>query len=194
MTVTVSIPSVTGREELLAKAVAAYRAQEGCLVDVFTWMDAPACGFAWEMALQHGVGEFVHFGADDVELDPRAFLHAIRVIERGQHPAPLVLWPDGRVQACGAAWEEMLPDGSVTSFSRGPMIAREWSTIVGPIPEDMHYYTDNLVSERLRRAGIPSVVCHGYRYVHHMSEIGRRNDTWARDRETYVRLMGAEPL
>lgn len=193
MTVTVSIPSITGREQLLARAVAAYRAQEGCLVDVFTWMDMPACGYAWEMALQHGAGEYVHFGADDVELAPGAFMAAIRTIEQGKHPAPLVLNPDGSVQSCGEAWGHIVPDGTETSFSRGPMIARAWSEIVGPIPVEMHYYTDNLVSERLRRAGIPSVVCHGYSYVHHMSPIGRRNDTWARDRQIYVDLMGADP-
>ena len=82
----------------------------------------------------------------------------------------------------------------MTEFSRGPFIHRNWWPVVAPIPSDLHYWTDNLVSVRLARHGIPSVVCHGYRYTHHLAQPGRgagmaEGDRMARDRNLYDRLV-----
>lgn len=191
--VTVPIPTVPGREAYLARAIAAYEAQGD--VEIIVFRPSPTCGHAWHHGAQAARGRYIHFGADDVELAPGAFAHAIATIQRNQHPAPLVLNPDGTVQSCGGSWQALEPDGAETSFSRGPFIATDWWPAVGPIPSDLHYWTDNLVSDRLRqRLGIPSVVCHGYRYVHHLAQPGRgagmtEGDRMARDRALYETLI-----
>ena len=191
--VTVPIPTVPGREEYLRRAIASYEAQGD--VEIIVFRPSPTCGHAWHHGAQAARGRYIHFGADDVELAPGAFAHAIAAIQRNQHPAPLVLNPDGTVQSCGGSWASLEPDGTVTAFSRGPFIATDWWSIVAPIPSDLHYFTDNLVSARLeQRLGIPSVVCHGYRYVHHLAQPGRgagmsENERMDRDRARYAEIL-----
>ncbi len=169
--VTVPIPTVPGREDFLRRAIASYEAQGD--VEIIVFRPSPTCGHAWHYGAEAARGRYVHFGADDVEMAPGAFAHAIAAIQRNQHPAPLVLNPDGSVQSCGGSWGTLEPDGAATAFSRGPFIATDWWEFVGPIPAEMHYFTDNYVSWRCKMQGIESVVCHGYSYVHHLAEQGR---------------------
>lgn len=192
--VTVPIPTVPGREHYLERAVAAYEAQGD--VEIIVFKPSPTCGHAWHWGAMAARGRYIHFGADDVEMAPGAFRAAIQCIDGGANPAPLVLNTDGSVQSCGGTWAGVEPDGQVTEFSRGPFIAAEWWPGVSPIPSDLHYWTDNLVSVRLAHLNIPSVVCHGYRYTHHLAQPGRgagmaEGDRMARDRALYDQLVRA---
>lgn len=190
--VTVPIPTIPGREHYLARAIAAYEAQGD--VEIILFKPSPTCGHAWHHGATVARGRFIHFGADDVEMEAGAFAAAIQCIDEGKHPAPLVLNTDGSVQSCGGSWASMEPDGALTEFSRGPFIAASWWPLIGGIPSDLHYWTDNLVSTRLARHGIPSVVCHGYRYTHHLAQPGRgagmaEGDRMARDRARFDQLV-----
>ena len=136
-----------------------------------------------------GGGEYIHFGADDVEMHPGWWEQTVRFCDRGFLPAPRVLNTDGTLQSCGD-WAVEMRDGAVPEFTRGPFVSRaQWdqlAPLVAPFLEAAHYFTDNVFTWAGRRLGMETVVCRRYEYTHHMAPQGRADRRMAADHELFV--------
>ena len=173
--ITVPLPTITGREDYLSQAIAGYERHAN--VEILVYTDEAGCGPAWAKGADAGTGEYIHFGADDVEMHPGWWQAAKRVADLGYLPAPRVLNTDGSLQSCGD-WGVELRDGAIPEFTRGPFVSRsQWqqlAPLVRPFLESgALYYTDNIFTWAGRRLGIETVVCRGYEYTHHLAPQGR---------------------
>ena len=180
--ISIAIPTIPGREKLLAKATKSYR--DTANVEILVALDEPGlmtCGRGWTLGADKATGDYIAFGADDVEMLPGWAEAATALCDQDKLPAALIFNTDGSLQACGASWEQMEPDGAITEMSRSPVIKRNWWKFVGPIPADLHYFTDDWVSWRCRQQNIEAVVSHAYCYTHHLSPVGRDEERMGRD-------------
>jgi hypothetical protein len=78
----------------------------------------------------------------------------LSALERGELPAPTVI--DPRWTNYGGHLQPV-PDGTPSEFSTFPVLRRQWLPLVFPLPDDLHYFGDNLIAARLERSGIPCV-------------------------------------
>jgi len=182
VTVTVVMPTITGREHWLERALRSLDNHTEAEFEVLTYVDRPACGIVWQEGGEAAAGDYIWMGADDVEVLPGWDTAAISRCDEGALPAPCVYHPDGRLQSCGASWELLEPDGEETEFTRGPFMSRaQWDVIQPMLPT--HYWTDNWVSWRGWQASpvIPTVVTWGFRFVHHLAGEGRNEGRMAEE-------------
>lgn len=169
--ITVPLPTIDGREHYLEKAIDAYKRTTANL-EIILVRNAPNCGVVWQYGAEVGTGDYIAFGADDVEMHDGWWQAATAMIDQGVLPAPLIFETDGSIQSCGGSNYKLEPDHAFTEFTRGPIVSRaQWDRIGPMIPT--HYYTDNWVSYRGKELDIPTVVCHAYAYTHHMADEGR---------------------
>lgn len=189
--ITVPLPTVTGREQFYEQAVSAY--ERWANVEILTFKDFPGCGPAWALGAFIGKGDYIHFGADDVEMHQGWWQAATQVCDKGKLPAPLIFNTNGSLQACGGSWERMEKDGEPTSYTRGPFVSRQqWeqlAPLVAPFLATAHYYTDNIFTWAAGRLGVPTVNCHGYAYTHHMAGAGRLDGREGVDGNLYTRYV-----
>lgn len=179
--ISIPLPTIAGREQWYERAVAAY-VRTTPNVQVITIRDAPTCGEAWRRGLAMARGDYIHFGADDVEMHPGWWEAAVAVIDAGYLPAPRVVNSDGSLQTCGD--EREMEDGEIPAFTRGPFVSREqWERLRPMIP--LHYFTDTWVTFRGRQIGIETVVCRGYEYTHHSAAEGRMDCRMRPDRQAF---------
>jgi len=192
-TLSIVLPSIKGREAWLDKAVGWYETNTGVPHELIVLLDYPGCGPAWQEGGERAIGSYIHFAADDLEPHKDWEIEAIQLCDRKKLPAPLVLHPDGRIQSCGGSWERTEADGIETEFARCPFSSRsQWNEIQPMIPT--HYWTDNYFSERGRRAGYPTIVCHGYRLTHHSAAEGRNEQRMGQDHHIYERALAGEDV
>ena len=169
----VILPTITGREESLARTIASYRETlHGTPYEIIIITDYPTWPSACNEGYKRSMGDVLHFTADDLEALPGwqvpALLH-LSVYD--ELPAPRVFDykppPEGQ-------WAN--PDdgehGAIPWFTRIPIMTREQYEKIGLWPH-IDYYADTWVSERGRRVGIQTRMVHGYDFVHHWSQIGR---------------------
>ena len=168
----VVIPTIPGREESVARAIASYEdTLRGQKYDLVVIEDAPSWPAACNMGYEMSEGDLVHFSADDLEALPGWWEQASEhCLTHNELPAPVVLnhAPDG-------PWDNYMDgdDGQLTHFTRVPLMTRRQYEAIGPWPEDLDYCADVWVSERARTVGILTRMVHSYRFVHHWSQIGR---------------------
>lgn len=185
--ITAIVPTIDGREHWLRKCVAAYEATTASLqLVVVDGMET--CGDAWRIGCESAKGDYIHFGADDVEVHNGWWQAAAACCDRGFVPAPLILHSDGKVQSCGGSWERMEPDDSPTEFTRGPFMSREQLKLIGPVPS-LHYYSDNWFTWKAAEVGFPTRTCHGYLMTHHLASEGRHHNRTGDDHAEFVRLV-----
>jgi len=185
--ITAIVPTITGREHWLEKCVKAYERTTPSLQLIIVH-GKDSCGEAWQEGSLEAKGDYIHFGADDVEVHQGWWEAAAAVCDGGNVPAPLVFNTDGSVQSCGGSWECMEPDGAVTEFTRGPFMSLAQWSVIGPM-EALHYYSDNWFTYRARLAGFEPVVCHGYAMTHHLAPEGRLHNRLGSDGAEYNRLV-----
>jgi hypothetical protein len=182
--VTIPIPTVTGREDYLAKALEAYHAYAN--VETFVYKDLEGCGLAWIEGIKEGSGDYICVGADDTEFHPGWFPPAKRVIDIGHLPCARILNTDGTLQSCGP-WETEMPDGHILTgedFTRSPIFSRKQWEKLQPLVEPFLalgtiYYTDNIFTWAGRRLGMQSVVVRKFEYTHHLASVKRGGGmTW----------------
>jgi hypothetical protein len=93
------VPTVDGRQEILARCVQAYSERsESATVDTVRFFVEPnheTCGIAWnagaDRAMEWGA-DFLHFTADDITPGTKWLAPCIRSVGRGHLPAGLVCW------------------------------------------------------------------------------------------------------
>lgn len=169
----VVLPTISGREESLARAIAAYEdTLRGVTHEIIVIQDAPTWPTACNMGYSKAVYDVIHFSADDLEALPGWHVGALELLEREDVlPAPAVydyLPPPEGVFANA----EDGPDGAFTHFTRIPIMTREQWERIGAWPEII-YYADLWVSEKARTIGIRTKMVYSYAFIHHWSQIGR---------------------
>ena len=168
MKISVVMPTISGREEMNAQMCDYYRARTPYELEILSPKDYRN----WPTAINTArpTGEYVLYGADDLEpLDGWADA-MIASLDRGEVPAPQVWnWvkegPAVNVREDG-------PPGSITTFTRVPAMTRELALAVGPWPE-IDYYSDNWVSDKARTLGWETRVVDGFDFIHHWHQTGR---------------------
>ena len=178
--ISVVIPTIAGRETLLADCRRAYQdTLQGVDSEIIVVEDRPTCGEAWVHGADQAQGDHIHFSADDLVPHPGWWQAAVSVTDLGFLPAPRILNTDGSIQSCGGSdsWETEGRTGEATDFSRIPFLARQqWDLIrdlvVGLLPH-IHYYTDNLLSAAGRIRGVRTGIHRDYLFTHSLAASGR---------------------
>src|SRR4051794_37075851 len=100
-TITVVIPTVTGREDDLARCIDAYLTRSVHDVTVVTFKDLPTCAEGWNAGADVAAGDYLHFSADDLEPANGWDVAAIAAVDAGFLPAPRIVNQHGRLDSCG---------------------------------------------------------------------------------------------
>ena len=171
-TLTVVVPTISGREDSLARAIASYEDTllDGPSYEIIQIKDWPTWPSACNEGYKKSKGDILHFTADDLEALPGWWEPALAHLEENDElPAPRVYdyRPDGKF-----ANEEDGPDGAITHFTRIPILTRSQYERIGLWPH-IDYYADLWVSEKARVIGIETRMVYGYDFVHHWSQVGR---------------------
>lgn len=166
----VVIPTISGREESLARTIASYEnTLEGVAHEIIVVKDENswprACNIGYGMAK----GDMIHWTADDLEAAPGWYADVPSFLKEDELPAPTVF--DYRLDGKFSNAEDG-PDGTLTWFTRVPMCRRDQADRIGPWPE-ITYYADVWFSEKARSVGIETRMLYTYRFVHHWSSVGR---------------------
>jgi hypothetical protein len=188
------MPTIAGREEWLERTVKAYYAKTITPFEILEEYDHPGCGPAWQAGGGRAVGRYIFTAADDLEPKVKGWeTAAMAVCDAGKLPAPIIYYPDGRIQSCGEHWEMLDDDGEETMYTRAPMMSRaQWEIVQPMLP--CHYFTDNWVSWRGWNAEIPTVITYGFELIHHLAPEGRDESRMATDGDIFGRATQGEDV
>lgn len=110
-------------------------------------------------------------GSDDMwPADERWLPCVLPWLEQGIFPAPRV--DDPRFVNYGGHLQPV-PDGTPSDMSSFPILRGDWLDTVFPLPEDLHYYSDNLLAARLFLTGVSCVAAPACRIIHLHAQEGR---------------------
>ena len=146
--ITVVIPTLTGREELLERTLAAYEENTtaGTELEIIVVKNRASCGEAW--AAENGTADLVHLAADDIL--PHEGWDTGGWQDGSFLPSPLILRPDGSVEACGSMGGGMLLQDCRTAtrcnVSQFPAMPRTVWEEIRPDVLPIHYYSDDQIS------------------------------------------------
>lgn len=200
MLISIVIPTVTGREDHLARCMDAYREHTIQRIELIVIRDRPTCGIAWQEGSEQASGDYLHLTADDLEPHHGWDRSAVHYATTNRIPCPTVMEPDGvtvqsthGVSAQAGISTEPVTAGQEVGFTTVPfMTIGQWKLIGPMIP--LHYCTDSWVSHRARLHGIPTVAAPGMRFTHHNALPGRgagmgdQHARTAHDRAAYTEL------
>lgn len=170
--ISIIIPTITGREDHLARCIAAYEANTTEAYEIIIERDHPACGPGWNAGAGRAAGDYIHFSADDLEPHAGWDTAALETVAAQRLPAPRLINQHGRLDSCGLHGVEM-ENGAVVPMSVVPFLPMDlWRNHVAPVLP-IHYFTDNWISWKARRAGWSTVVNRQFAFTHHWAEHGR---------------------
>lgn len=194
LTISIILPTVTGREDHLARCLDAYeRTCKGVTHEVIVLRDLETCGLGWIAGAKRAKGKYLHFTADDLVPHDGWWIAAAKSVRDGNYPAP-ILNQGSKGVSCGQHWNVLPFDGQEVDVSGVPFMSRAQHDLIGPSLA-IHYYTDNYFSHRARQHSIPTVACHGYRLDHNWAQVKRgagmtENDRMSHDRAVYEQTIG----
>lgn len=194
------LPTITGREELLDATTAAYGETVGVEAEIVVVRERSTCGEAWNAGADEAEGDYVLLGADDLVPFPGAVEAAISAADDGIYPSPWITRPDGSTEARGSMGGGMLlgaetPEGTPCNSSPIPFFPRAaWTgekyPRLGPsLP--IHYFADDYLAWRARRSGFRIEVVGAYRFTHLEGTVGRTavQVRAAEDRDRFLRAV-----
>lgn len=194
----VIVPTIAGREESLARAVDAYVTTSPPGTEVIVEAGHATCGAAWQAGAEKAAGDYIHFGADDVEPHEGWWEPLVQAIDAyNVCTCSVVLNPDLTVQSAGmSGWQPhaYIPrDWQKVEHTLTPFVNRAQWDLVKPVPP-IHYCSDIWFSAVLAAHGIPTVVRSESRIVHHNHPVGRgagmeENARNVQDRVLYHRYL-----
>jgi hypothetical protein len=167
------IPTISGREQSLARCRDAYErtAPNVMEVEYVVVRDRKNWPAACNEGYRQARGEYLHFSADDLEPLPGWWVYSLRWLVDGydELPAPKVM-----NHSADGVWDNAVdgPDGGTPHFTRIPLMTRSQYERIGPWPE-IDYGADVWLSERGRTLGIETRMFHSYAFVHHWEQHGR---------------------
>jgi hypothetical protein len=171
---TVVVPTISGREETLARCLASYRETlDGIDHEIIVVTDEPTWPAACNEGYRQSKGDVIHWTADDLEALPGWHKKVLKHLEaKDELPAPRVYNflppPEGEW-----ANSEDGANGAIPEFTRIPIMRRDQAERIGLWPEHLIYYADLWVSDKGRNLGIQTRMVHGYDFIHHWSGVGR---------------------
>lgn len=172
MKISVLIPTITGREDTLARAIDAYNTRsKGFEVEVITVLNYPTWPSGCNEARKFATGDILHYSADDLEplegwadamLDSlnQGFIPGARLWDYEKKGEPIYQGYDG-------------PSGSLVRLARVPAAMKDLANRIGDIPAPIHYYSDNWFTDKANLLGWPTRVQSGYDFLHHWAQVGR---------------------
>jgi len=169
------IPTLSGREESLARCLAAYGETTSVEHEIVVIKDRPTWPHACNEGYEQSVGEIVHFSADDLEPLPGWHDEILPWMDsHDELPAPRVY----NYSVSEENWDNRFDgdDHALTApFTRIPIMRRDQWERIGRWPE-YNYVADIWVSEKGRTMGIETRIFYSYAFVHHWSQVGRKSD------------------
>lgn len=171
------LPTITGREDLLAVTREAYETTVEGEAEIIVVRERPTIGEAWNAGVAEAEGEFLLLGADDLVPFPGAVEAAIEAAGRNLYPVPWITRPDGSTEARGSMGGGMLlgdstPEGTICNSSPIPFFSRAIADRLGPaLP--IHYYADDHLGWRARTCGLSIRLVSAYRFQHLEGTVGR---------------------
>ena len=171
MKLSIVIPTISGREESLARMIEAYRERTPGEPEIVTPKDYPCWPAACNAGYLDTTGDVIHYGADDLEPCDGWAEPMFATLAAGEIPAPQ-LWNFVRTDIRPVNEIADGPPGALTGFTRVPSLTRAMAEAIGPWPI-MDYYADNWVSDKGRAVGYQTRVVDGYAFVHHWHPKGR---------------------
>lgn len=184
--ISVVIPTITGREHWLERALTAF-CETTEDAETLIVHDAPTCNAGWNLGVAEAQGDYLLLAADDLEPHPGWIGEAIWWAERNVLPCPRVLNTDGTLQSCGDDAQET-PTGTRSAVCRIPFLKREWLSWATPVPEQMHYMGDYWITAQGWRNRVKTRVVREMVFTHHLAPEGRK-DTLQADIAEYDRLL-----
>lgn len=165
--ISVVIPTITGREEWLARCVTAYT-ETTPAVEIIVVKDEPTCGHAWIEGYRRSSGMYVHFTADDITPRHSWYHDAMQACSRGFVPVCDVRSDNGNQAWCMAPLGDMghVRNVLVPFLSREQLAKGGWLLPV-------HYGSDDWVTYRAVQLGLSLVECRDYKLTHHVASEGR---------------------
>ena len=164
------MPTISGREESLARTVASYeQTLVGEKYEIVVVKDESSWPRACNVGYERSKGDLIHWTADDLEAAPGWHLDLPQFFENDELPAPAVF--DYSINGKFANAEDGM-DGELTWFTRVPCCRRDQAERIGLWPE-ITYYADIWFSEKARALGIETRLVYSYAFVHHWSSVGR---------------------
>lgn len=191
--ISIILPTISGREASLARALAAYREHTTNPYEFVIVHDQPSWSTACNVGYARAAGEILHFSADDLEPLPGWDIEAVEWL--GNHdelPAPVCLnfSADGK-------WDNEMdgPDKAVTHFTRIPIMRQDQHQRIGLWPRE-NYVADIWVSEKAKSLGILTRMIHSYRFIHHWEQTGRDDgpEVQAKAQRTLRKLRAQLPF
>lgn len=170
--IVVAIPTIEEREKAWASVGEIWR-RETCqpIQVVPSWREGSWAAGLNEVYETLGACDIFVCGSDDIYPDNAMWLPAVvDCLARNESPAPL-MHDRGRLIYGGS--EQEVPNGTRTHMSNFPVLKGEWLSGVFPLDPDMHYFTDNEISDRLHKMGVPTVFVKDFVVRHTADERGR---------------------
>lgn len=178
------VPTIPGRDQLLAETVASLE-KHG--IDPVVVPNSPSCGEGWAIGLQTCSAEYVLLASDDIEVGDLSRLRtALDRADAGLIVSPVIVSADGSLQGAGG-FGLRLEDGALARTTIFPFALRETFSLVSPWPPSNHY-CDSWISECAWRLGRGPIVTHGFDLVHKVITLTREGEQDAYDRWRMERL------
>lgn len=170
--IVVAMPTVPERSDACAQACVDWQRHTRLAVDVVTSLvpGGWCAGLNDVWRRRRDVDMFVCASDDMVPEDDGWLAPVLEHMRRGAMPVPCVI--DPRWTNYGG-FDEPVPDGTPSPRCTFPILAGPWLDIVFPLPDDLHYFGDDLIRDRLLDAGIPSVAVPTSRIRHHFDQRAR---------------------
>jgi hypothetical protein len=179
-TISVIVPTITGREYYLDRCREAYRkTTKWTEYEFIVLKNYPTCGMAWNVGIKQAKGAYIHLSADDLEPHFGWWQAAVQLVEQGVIPCPRILNSDGTLQSCGSDNTEQ-ETGTPSDVARVPFLTREMAEALYPIFENQ-YCGDYWITREALRWGWPTVVVREMFFTHHRASEGRLytlNEDW----------------
>lgn len=194
--VSIILPTITGREDLLAVTREAYEQTVQGEAEIIVVRERPTIGEAWNAGAAEAEGEFLLLGADDLVPVGQAVAEGIEAARAGIYPSPWITRPDGSTEARGSLGGGMLlgaetPEGTPCNSSPVPLLSRESWRKAGPSIH-AHYFADDYLGWAARaKAKLDVQLVGPYQFVHLEGTVGRPA-VQARamdDRDLYLRTV-----
>jgi hypothetical protein len=195
VSISVVIPTITGREGLLEQTIAAFEDTTDADLEFIIPTGHPTCGEAWNAGAAEATGACLMLAADDMVPHEGWSTAAISAMNRGVYPAPWIVNLDGSTECCGTLGSGTLlnanaRDGLPCNNSPVPFMRRDMWPEIGP-SITAHCYSDDYLAYRARLAGLSVEVRRAYKFTHLDGQVGHRPLV---ERSGRDRLMFAEAV